>query len=462
MSPGVICLSAQPAGDGLKIYAGVASYANPEYDSLVRVEFSFSVNRNELTFFRPDEKDNNLYARVFAQVDIFDQSGYAVDSVGTYFSVAVPSREEASRNDVRVFDRLSLMLEPGDYSARLTVIDVANKNDGECFFDRVVVEESDRLKLRLSDVSLLYNIQPAGDASGISNTRLIKNGLLLFPNPNALFTENDTSVYLYGEVYNLKSADTSSGEYSVQYSVVTETGLPFRELGSRVMTKPGASAVLAESFDIKDWPEGSYVLRVVVSDYEANRSDTTLSPFRIISRQALLASISHPTFEYPYDTLSLEARLRLVEYLLTPEQKKTLSVLSAEGKENFLQQYWEENDVNQSTEVIENLLDMMERYIFVNQNFSTNEKQDNGWHTDRGRIYMTYGPWDERDHVPSPRAGNPFDIWHYRSLKEGKHFVFEDWSGTLDYRLVHSNVYGEVYDQAWDETIRKDMLELYR
>ena len=141
-------LSAQPVGDALKVYSGVAVYANPEYGDLVRVEFSFSVNRNELTFFRPDGDDDNLVARVFAQIDVFGTDGRAVDSAGTYFTVSAADRRDATRNDIRVFDKLSLELAPGTYSARLTVLDATNKNRGECFFDQVVVEAPDRQKLR--------------------------------------------------------------------------------------------------------------------------------------------------------------------------------------------------------------------------------------------------------------------------------------------------------------------------
>ncbi len=462
MLPVVSSFSAGPVGDDLKVYSGVAVYANPAHGDLVRVEFSYSVNRNELTFFRPDGDDGNLEARVFAQIDIFDNDGRAVDSVGTYFTVSAANREDAARNDVRVFDKLSMELTPGTYSARLTVLDAANKSRGECFFDQVAVEKPQQQQLRISDVSLLYDIRSVGTSPEAANPRLTKNGLQLIPNPNALFTERDTSVFLYGEIYNLTTTGQTPGEYSVAFTVMSSDGLPFRQLGVRSDSKPGESAVLAESFDIKDWPSGSYVLRVIVSDSEANQSDTTFSPFRIISRQRLLASGPQQSARDPYDDLPLGVKMQLVEYLLAPDQKQTLESLTPEGKENYLHQYWQENDANRSTSIIENRQEIIERYNYSNHNFSTNEKHNNGWRTDRGRIYMTYGPWDDRDFIASPRSGDPFDIWHYDRIKEGKFFMFEDWSGTLDYRLVHSNVYGEVFDKELDESIKAGLLDLVR
>ncbi|MCK4632707.1 MAG: GWxTD domain-containing protein [candidate division Zixibacteria bacterium] len=462
MLPGASGLSAGLVGNDLKVYSGVAVYANPVHGDLVRVEFSYSVNRNELMFFRPDGDDGNLEARVFAQIDIFDNDGRAVDSVGTYFTVSAADREDAARSDIRVFDKLSLELAPGTYSARLTVLDAANKSRGECFFDQVVVEKPQQQQLRISDVSLLYDISSVGTSSEAANPRLEKNGLQLIPNPNALFTERDTSIFLYGEIYNLTTSEQTPDEYSVAFTVLSSDGLPFRQLGVRSDSKPGESAVLAESFDIKDWPSGSYVLRVVVSDPETSQSDTTLSPFRIISRQSLFASGSKSTVRDPYDGLPLRVKMHLVEYLLMPEQRQTLESLTPEGKENYLHQYWQENDANRSTSIIENRQEMIERYNYSNEYFSTNEKQNNGWRTDRGRIYMTYGPWDDRDFVASPRSGDPFDIWYYDRIKEGKFFMFQDWSGTLDYRLVHSNVYGEVFDKELDESIKAGLLDIVR
>ena len=46
-------------------------------------------------------------------------------------------------------------------------------------------------------------------------------------------------------------------------------------------------------------------------------------------------------------------------------------------------------------------------------------------------------------------------VWYYLRLGEGKLFLFEDWSGNGDYRLVHSNVYGEIFSKEWDELLNQ-------
>jgi len=444
----------------LSVYAGVVSYNNPVYDSAALVEFNFSLNRNELQFFRPDNEDANLYARVFAQIDIMDQSGFAFDSAMTYFSVKVINREEASVQDIRIFNKLSLFLKPGEYTARLTIIDAVSKKTGEQFFNKIRIKPIVKDELRISDLNLAYSIEKIKDSASV-NIRLVRNGLHIVPNPNRIFSEEDTVIFLYGELYNLAYSNESHGTYRTTYIILDEQGAVFRNLGSKQTDKPGNSTVIAESFDIKRWPVGLYHLKVVANDIETGNSDSSLISFHLISKKALLAAATEKKLEDPYDTLSLEVKTNLVEYLLTPKQKQTLNTLSDIGIENFLSQYWKEHDINPSTARIENRLELIERYNYSNFNFSTNPDKSNGWQSDRGRIYMTYGPWDERNEVPAPRTGDPFDIWFYRFMKEGKHFVFEDWSGTLEYRLVHSNVDGEIYNQEWKDKIEEEMLEIY-
>ena len=73
------------ASDELAIRAGLAVTNNPELDSMVLLEFPFSVKRSQFQFFRPDSTDPMFYARVFAQVVLIDSRGLAIDSTNTYF-----------------------------------------------------------------------------------------------------------------------------------------------------------------------------------------------------------------------------------------------------------------------------------------------------------------------------------------------------------------------------------------
>jgi hypothetical protein len=75
----------------------------------------------------------------------------------------------------------------------------------------------------------------------------------------------------------------------------------------------------------------------------------------------------------------------------------------------------------------------------------------NGWHTDRGRIYILYGEPDEVERFPNSDNVKPYEIWHYHQIESGVMFIFVDRTGSEDYTLVHSTKRGEVQDSNWEQ-----------
>jgi GWxTD domain-containing protein len=181
----------------------------------------------------------------------------------------------------------------------------------------------------------------------------------------------------------------------------------------------------------------------------------------MVGPPASLARAVLESLDVSYDSLSLEVKVRLVHYLLNPVEKQTLNSLTAVGKETFLDQYWREHDSDPETEVVENRREMLARYLFCSNFFSNNVEEPDGWSTDRGRIYMTYGPWEERDDIQAPNVGRPFEVWYYHSIREGAVFVFEDKQGFEDYTLVHSNAEGERFSDEWDNKLQDELYKIY-
>ncbi len=447
------------AGQGfneeLTIYAGSVVFEDPDYDSVAIVEFPFSLARHEFEFFKPTEADSFLYARIFAQVDLINTRGSVVDSVNTYFSVRAVDQRQANQEGIRLFNKLSLPVEPGIYSARLTVIDAVSKRRGAVFLDRIIVEPADTVDISIGGPLLAYRATPISDTAGV-NMRLAKSGFLVIPNPVSVFHTKDTLVYVYGEVYNLKPSATDPREFRLSYNILNSAGTLLRSLGSKTATQEGETMAFAESFDIKGWVPGAYDLQIVAEDLAEGDVDTSVTRLAILEPGAVQeVALARTNADDPYSELSLEQKIQLVTYLLTPQQKETMEKLSLTGKANFLAQFWAEHDSNPVTDANEGRNELIRRYRYANQNFSLNEANDDGWSTSRGRVLMTYGFPDEIDERPEPVGGEPYEVWYYRTLDEGKVFVFVDEYRNNDYRLAHSTVYGEPYDQGWEDRLRR-------
>jgi GWxTD domain-containing protein len=117
-----------------------------------------------------------------------------------------------------------------------------------------------------------------------------------------------------------------------------------------------------------------------------------------------------------------------VGYIITDEEKAAFKRMSTdEERENFIEQFWLRRDPTPDTAENEYKEEHYRRIAYANERFASGIA---GWRTDRGRIYITFGPPDEiEDHSsggmyqrPIEEGGGststfPFQKWRYRYLE---------------------------------------------
>ncbi len=111
-----------------------------------------------------------------------------------------------------------------------------------------------------------------------------------------------------------------------------------------------------------------------------------------------------------------------VVYIITPEEKTAFKQLSNdEERDQFIEQFWLRRDPTPDTPENEYKEEHYRRIAYANEHFSSGIP---GWKTDRGRIYITWGPPDQIEAHP---AGGTYE----RSMAEGggetNTYPFEDW-----------------------------------
>jgi len=120
-----------------------------------------------------------------------------------------------------------------------------------------------------------------------------------------------------------------------------------------------------------------------------------------------------------------------VAYIMTAEEKRAFLMLrSDDEREQFISEFWRRRDTDRTTGENEFRADYYRRIAYANENFGFGEIP--GWHTDRGRIYITHGKPDE---VRKTTSG---EVWVYRYSPEAKAQIeveFVNMNGTGDYRL---------------------------
>lgn len=117
-----------------------------------------------------------------------------------------------------------------------------------------------------------------------------------------------------------------------------------------------------------------------------------------------------------------------VAYIITDQERAAFKTLQTDNeREKFIEQFWVRRDPTPGTVENEFKEEHYRRIAYANEHFSAGIP---GWKTDRGRIYITYGPPDEiEDHNsggtyqrPAAQGGGavttfPFQDWRYKYIE---------------------------------------------
>ena len=117
-----------------------------------------------------------------------------------------------------------------------------------------------------------------------------------------------------------------------------------------------------------------------------------------------------------------------VPYIISEDEKKAFLTLSNdEERDAFIEAFWQRRNPNPDSPENEYREEHYRRIAYANEHFAAGKP---GWKTDRGHIYIAFGPADDIEAHPSgglyertPEEGGgttstfPFETWHYRYLE---------------------------------------------
>ena len=139
-----------------------------------------------------------------------------------------------------------------------------------------------------------------------------------------------------------------------------------------------------------------------------------------------------------------------VLYIITDEERTAFKRMSTdEEREQFIEQFWLRRDPSPDSQENEFKEEHYRRIAYTNERYASGIP---GWKTDRGRIYITFGPPDENESHPSggtyerpfeegggTTSTYPFEKWRYRWIEGiGSDIIIEfvDPTMTGEYRMT--------------------------
>lgn len=376
------------------------NFADSTDEQLSRMDFHMGVVNDVLTFIKMD--DDSYKARYEVLVVIYNDRGEPIVEKATSHRVMVPTFAETNSRLNPQFHSISVSLRPGRYKGELQLNDFES---GESLTKelQLTFRDFNRNKVHLSDILFIDKIDTT--ESGIDYT----------PNLNHVFDNVNSAFAAYAEIYppdNGKDVDVQftifdkNGEklYAVEktYSTnsdVISTVIPFREH----LVKPG-----------------EYYFAV-----NATSGRQTAKIQRLFSVFWSNVPIAQTNLQIAVEQLSLVAHKKEVEAIREASP--------AEQQEKF-DAFWRQRDPTPNTERNELKEEFFQRIDFANRNFTEIASGRAGWQTDRGKIYVVYGPPDDVDRRDSQINVPAFETWHYNRLN--RKYFFADRDGEGVFRLI--------------------------
>jgi GWxTD domain-containing protein len=319
-------------------------------------------------------------------------------------------------------------------------------------------------KVSISDIEFLASFSKADVKSVIT-----KNGFDLIPYASDFFPENIDDISFYAEVYNTNFILGGGKNFLINYYIERYEGggqLPKYVLFKKETTQP-VNALLS-TFHVSELQSGNYNLVVDVRDKNNELVAQRKKFFQrrsVSSKGVSLDDLSFVSVENTFvasitgvDTLS-EA-LRALRPIASIAEKRFLDNQLKGANEKLMKQFFYNFWQSRSQTSPDGAWNKYSQEVkAVNSKFGM-FSSFKGYETERGRVYLQYGPPDKMELHPKEPNAYPYEIWVYYRLVDrsklnpmqtNRQFVFFNRDLVSDnYVIIHSNVQGELNDSNWE------------
>ncbi len=428
------------------------------------------------------------------EVTIVARQGDSVCYVKKY-DLQSPTVPRLDDMDFSFIDVQRFRLGNGIYDLELTLRDKGSDAAPAVVNERVAILY-DRRHAALSSVQLMSEATPTTTENILS-----RNGYDMEPYVSDFFPEQIDHINYYYEVYNIDRELGSKPFMVVAFVEERQTARRYDTQQSVARRNSATTVPVYGTLDIAELPSGSYNLVVEVRNRDGETMLVGRVPFyrsnpgvkgRAMNDYAL-------TFAGRITDESLMNIYLDALYTVASEEEKAMAnelirYSTLGEKQAFLYNFWTRRDaLNPEGE----WLKYKERIDYVQEHFSY--PRTPGIHTDRGRVYLQYGPpdfvRDEKNYVSANRLGShneqpfntmnqgdnpvnrsdgytgtsqghvyylPYQLWRYNNLPgddANRCFIFWDEFRSGFYKLLHSNARGEVREAMWERRLSGQQLE---
>ncbi|MCL2289348.1 MAG: GWxTD domain-containing protein [Bacteroidetes bacterium] len=426
------------------------------------LEVSSFVNGKTVTYVANDQ--GKFEAEVRIVVHAFQ--GDSLVNRLNYILVSEKFEDSDASTKPNFGDVQNLQLSNGEYLLQFSVEDM--RTDAKpLYYTDIAVLNYPQDNVSISDISLYRSVnrEPRGDIFD-------KYGFSLEPLFYGFVPESMYNLPFSCEIYNTDKLAGNDDPITIKtYITCFENNLmPYSEARYTTQTKAKPVVVTLGEIGIFKLPSGNYNLIVDVFNKDSVLLATNSIFFQRSNPGITLnlddiaaVNITNTFVDQIKDTMQLLEYVRFLYPISTPIEREFYTVrmkrISTESLRKFLYAFWVKRDpINPERAWTEYL----EKVKHVNNVFGCKLVQ--GYRTDRGRVFLQYGPPNSIFESPYDSHSYPYEIWHYYYCVDQSNVKFVFYNTDLvsnDYELLHSDKRGEIHDPFWQIKITQRKAPLF-
>jgi GWxTD domain-containing protein len=365
-----------------------------------------------------------------------------------------PEIQDTSSIDFSFIDQQRYFIPQGEYEMEISIADLNIDKKPFSAIQPVSVRFDDR-NICFSGIQLVKSFSPS-----LEQNILTKGRYDLIPMVYNFYPEMINNLIYYTEIYNTGKILGPTEKFLVISMIESfETGNTLKDYVSYRKYDAHEVVPVLNEYDISRLPSGNYKLLIEIRNKEN----------MILAENEIFFQRSNPNIQFQLEDLAaidvnatfasrissndtLQELIKCLDPISTELEKtfiyKQAPAADLKTNQQFLYNFWLSRDMEKPEKA---WMEYYEQVLIVNKAYKTQISK--GYETDRGRVYLKYGPPNIISESYNEPSSYPYEIWHYYELAGGqrnKKFVFYTHDMiTNNFKLLHSDAIGEISNYKW-------------
>ncbi len=380
-------------------------------------------------------------------------------------NLASPVIQDTTKK-INFLDAQRFALNDGTYKLIINIKDISANSKKSTIVYNLVLHASDSLPTA-SDIEFVESTV----ASSNNKSPFFKSGLEITPYISSFFDAKQKDLMFYAEVYNAsiylnRNALPSKAilSYGVYRDGVVVDGFVKQQRIDALTTN-----VVLGKFNMQELTTGKYELKIKLQDANGKVFIDKSKFFERIGNNSGLVfkkdTLKNNGLNFPFNIEDKDSLKNMILSLqpIALASEYNMGVATVKDGEikkmqNFLYGYWTSKDAKNAELAYFKYAEQVHNAQIL---FGSPKRK--AYLTQRGRVFLQYGPPDSRNPIYNDADNYPYEIWQYYRINDvngkpqsNRMFVFADLSLTdVDYKLIHSTARGELYDARWQIVLKK-------